>query len=427
MTRRTVLDDVTLDLGTNLSSALELLPTSTKQEDISVYARGVLDVVKEAPAFYTGAFARRKGALLEAGANCWKATCTGRFIVGLGDASVRQTGLRLLRPWGVPFLPGSALKGVAAKTAHLRGGEWAAATGPGEPVGKHHAELFGSVELAGLVTFHDAWWVPTAELQIHSDVMTVHHRDYYGGKGAPLDTDAPNPVSFLSASGEYLLALSGPEGWVQLALELLREGLAQDGIGAKTAAGYGRFEVGDEELSEKETLRRGVKRSLATLVVRDTGPGSRQAVAREILAARGTLSDDEVLDEAAKVIAAKRREWKDWLGSEKRTEDERWLLGALERATTPKVAPAVPATPTAPEPKARETTEHWVEGVAEVIIDRKNRPVVRLTLEGQPHPIERQRKDVEPKKVTLPAGSFRVRARLSGSKHDKLEELEIVE
>lgn len=432
MTRRVALDQVGLDPSTNLSSAFELFPKSKnadhtlEQIDIAAYARGVLDKVKAPTHFYEGAFTRRKAALLESGARCWGARCTGRFVVGLGDASVRQTGLRLLRPWGVPYLPGSALKGVAAKAAHLRGGDWSAAESPGAAIGKHHEELFGSVDLAGLVTFHDAWWVPATSFPIHADVMTVHHSDYYGGRGAPLDTDSPNPVSFLSANGDYLLALSGPEDWVALAFDLLKEALERDGIGAKTAAGYGRFDVGAEEVSERETQKRRVKHSLASLIDRDTGPGTRQAVARELLEARGTLSDDEVIDHAVTLISAKRREWKDWLTSDKRTEEERWLLRALERASA---AVPVAATPTAPTAAAapKASAEHWVEGVAELVKDRKNKLFVRLTVEGRGKPIERERKDVEPKKAPLPEGRFRVRARLEGSKLDKLVAIEILE
>lgn len=42
-------------------------------------------------------------------------------------------------------------------------------------------------------------------------------------------------------------------------------------------------------------------------------------------------------------------------------------------------------------------------------------------------PLERPRKDVEPKKLALPEGSFRVRARLEGAKLDKLAEIDLLE
>ncbi|AEH24490.1 type III-B CRISPR module RAMP protein Cmr6 [Pyrococcus yayanosii] len=36
-----------------------------------------------------------------------------RLVVGLGDESVYETSIRLLRNYGVPYIPGSALKGIA--------------------------------------------------------------------------------------------------------------------------------------------------------------------------------------------------------------------------------------------------------------------------------------------------------------------------
>ncbi len=39
---------------------------------------------------------------------------TGRLIVGLGSESVLETGIRLHHTYGMPIIPGSALKGLAA-------------------------------------------------------------------------------------------------------------------------------------------------------------------------------------------------------------------------------------------------------------------------------------------------------------------------
>src|SRR5512145_776298 len=47
-----------------------------------------------------------------------QATVLGRVALGLGARGVLESGLRLEHTWGVPVLPGSALKGVAAAAAH---------------------------------------------------------------------------------------------------------------------------------------------------------------------------------------------------------------------------------------------------------------------------------------------------------------------
>src|SRR5690606_38741806 len=55
--------------------------------------------------------------------------------------------------------------------------------------------------------------------------------------------DDPNPVPFLTATGEFVLVLHGPDGaWVNLAMEVVTEALAHIGIGAKTNSDdYGRM------------------------------------------------------------------------------------------------------------------------------------------------------------------------------------------
>jgi CRISPR-associated protein Cmr6 len=176
-----------------------------------------------------------------------EALVLGRMVVGLGAESVLETSIALHRTYGVPYIPGSALKGLAAAAAHkrLEDPAWRK-IGDDGAIGPSHRSLFGDQESAGYVTFHDALWIPNGDkLPLDLDVMTVHHPDYYQGKNdaPPADWDNPNPVAFVSARGRYLLALTGLEEWVRVAMEILRDALEQDGIGAKTAAGYGRMSV----------------------------------------------------------------------------------------------------------------------------------------------------------------------------------------
>lgn len=174
-----------------------------------------------------------------------EATVLGRMAVGLGAESVLETAIALHRTYGVPYIPGSALKGLAAAAAHqhLENSVWRKVLDDGT-MGESHQILFGNQESSGYVTFHDALWIPNGDpLPFDLDVMTVHHPGYYRGEGPPADWDSPNPVAFLSARGKYLLAATGPEDWVNAAMEILKDALEKDGIGAKTAAGYGRMKV----------------------------------------------------------------------------------------------------------------------------------------------------------------------------------------
>lgn len=192
------------------------------------------------PDGYPAAFERWKAGFSEETATVVSARATGRIAIGLGNASPIEVGLTLDHTWGVPILPGSALKGLAAAAArHLHDSpEWI-------PGGKSYDTLFGTTEVAGAVDFMDAWWDPRgAALPIHLDVMTVHHAQYYmTGSVPPADTDAPNPVSFATVNGKYLFVVVGPKAWREAAMTLLSEGMSNLGIGAKTNAGYGRMHV----------------------------------------------------------------------------------------------------------------------------------------------------------------------------------------
>ena len=192
----------------------------------------------------------------------------GRLIVGLGGDNVLETGITLHHTYGVPIIPGSALKGLAAHYCDqvwgLADPKFRKARGKkDEAIGTYHEVLFGATEDSGHITFHDAWIIPdtiradgTSGLVL--DVITPHHSDYYSEKtyesGAkkgdlipPTDFDGPNPITFLSVAGAFHIAIScdvpGESGdcWAKLAFDLLKESLREWGVGGKTSSGYGRL------------------------------------------------------------------------------------------------------------------------------------------------------------------------------------------
>lgn len=194
------------------------------------------------------------------------ARALGRLVIGLGAKGVLEAGLRVEPTWGVPVLPGSALKGLAAAAAHqLVSGDWKKSAGwprakAANPPSSFE-NLFGTRDAAGLVIFHDAWWVPDENyLPFAPDIMTVHHGDYYQSKGkppAPTDFDTPTPVAFMTVTGRYLVVLEGEENWCRAAEKLLELGLSQLGIGAKTSAGYGRMNLEEPFDSEIRQIPTG--------------------------------------------------------------------------------------------------------------------------------------------------------------------------
>ncbi|MGL6226199.1 MAG: type III-B CRISPR module RAMP protein Cmr6 [Thermoguttaceae bacterium] len=193
-----------------------------------------------------------------------------RMIIGLGSDNVLEAGLTLHHTYGVPYIPGSAVKGLCAHYCHDLGGEFV-------KEGKLHTTIFGDTKQAGMIRFHDALIDPDSVKDcLKDDVMTPHHSDYYGAKDetAPTDFDSPVPVTFLSVSGKFLFVISSddvdesgkvtPLGkkWIDFAWKLLGDALSNKGIGGKTNSGYGFGTL--EELPEplKLPIKQGTLKTL---------------------------------------------------------------------------------------------------------------------------------------------------------------------
>ena len=195
---------------------------------------------------------------------------SGRLIVGLGSENVLETGIRLHHTYGMPLIPGSALKGLAAHYCDQVWGQRDLDTPSDSAVkfrsprpevrkenrsaekqGDYHALLFGNADEIGCIVFHDGWLKPDPDQEpLKLDVMTPHHPKWLDGSVPPTDFDSPIPVPFLSVVGTFQIAVSwnGPstdqsQKWTQLAYDLGAEALSKWGIGGKTTSGYGRLDV----------------------------------------------------------------------------------------------------------------------------------------------------------------------------------------
>lgn len=171
-------------------------------------------------------------------------TLENRLLIGLTGQGALETGCSLSRNYGMPYIPGSSVKGVLRAWAnkHLAGHS------------DELEQLFGTDDseqpyrVSGLVTFHDAWWIPDPAKKEHKpfvlDVVTTHHQAYYNGTQAePSDKDSPIPNHLLAVQGSFLFVLEGEPAAIDLCQTLLEKALANNGIGAKTAAGYGYMKV----------------------------------------------------------------------------------------------------------------------------------------------------------------------------------------
>lgn len=192
------------------------------------------------PPLYRQAFGRWINVLDAMGVRPRVARALFRLAVGHGGESVIETGMTLHHTYGVPYIPGSSLKGTAASFADRElTGLWAAG-------GNAHHTLFGTTDSAAYVDFLDALPLP-GKWHLQRDVLTVHHPKYYRGEPvAPADWDDPTPIYFLTAVGEFLIALhpsTGAEAWAEAGYGVLKMALEDEGVGGKTSSGYGRLRM----------------------------------------------------------------------------------------------------------------------------------------------------------------------------------------
>lgn len=166
------------------------------------------------------------------------AKTSGRMVVNLGADSVTEVSIALHHTYGVPYIPGTALKGLAAHYANSNmGTAWKKGTDA-------YKAIFGTGKTAGYVTFYDALFVPEqANPQpLQKDTVTGHHQNYNKGDNLPpADWDSPTIIPFISVDGKFLIAISGDEKAKPVAMEILRLALLNEGVGAKTSSGYGRM------------------------------------------------------------------------------------------------------------------------------------------------------------------------------------------
>lgn len=216
------------------------------------------------------------------------AIATAPFTTGLGNEHPLENGFAFLNPYGLPYLPGSGIKGVLRQAAReLASGDWGEAQGwdtekihllerQGQPTIDLSVldVLFGreteggdSDHVRGALSFWDALpQIPGDSLTV--DIMTPHQSHYYqqkndrksGASTSPHDSGAPNPISFLTlAPGtgfafhvacdavhlERLAPDLAHEGrWKRLLSAAFEHAFEWLGFGAKTAVGYGAMESG---------------------------------------------------------------------------------------------------------------------------------------------------------------------------------------
>ena len=237
---------------------------------------------------------------LPARAECVWGELRSRLAVNLAGGILENANICLHPHFGYPYLPGSAVKGIARHAAWC---EWKKLEGEAkQAIARRISTVFGyptgdkklddalkadeeareaKENHAGCVAFLGAF--PEGKANIEVDVLTCHHAKYYSGsKPQATDDESPNVQAFpVVASGtvfcfplvplrrgksekEMVDAMEDAQTWLRKAIEV-------NGAGAKTAAGYGWF---GDVLPQKEARYRNrleakrVRTRLSALVVR---------------------------------------------------------------------------------------------------------------------------------------------------------------
>ncbi len=193
-------------------------------------------------------------------------TTKWRLTIGLGIASVYETSITLHHIYGIPYIPGSAVKGVVRSyiIQEFFGREEQDLKNAEKKAMENEAfvNIFGSQKQEGGIIFFDAF--PIEAPSIEPDIMNVHYPNYYSGEEPPTDYQNPNPIYFLTVRGKFKFVIAARKGSLNedkyifsppkdyqpqegnnyvkgTIMWWLYEALSVRGIGAKTAVGYGRM------------------------------------------------------------------------------------------------------------------------------------------------------------------------------------------
>lgn len=208
----------------------------------------------------------------------FSAEVANKIVVGLGGVSVYENDITLHHTYGVPYIPGQAIKGILRNyivNKYVPNISELDERQIDEIIKKEYplfSEIFGSgnsryEENQGKIIFFDSY--PDGNIKIDVDVMTPHHKEYYGtdSEKLPYDDDVVSPIKFLVVDNEvenrklkfiFNIAINKNYDFStyekkekskieDIVLNNLKEALFYIGVGAKTALGYGHF-INSKEL-----------------------------------------------------------------------------------------------------------------------------------------------------------------------------------
>ena len=243
------------------------------------------------------------------------AKSTSPFVTGMGNEHPLENGFLFLNPYGLPYLPGSSIKGVLRRaTEELIHANWFSGEGNwnvldifylfgletisgsdewyrGFAVDKEQIEKYlhfiapnqsdqhenilnanspilelvrsRNLSAKGILSFWDCY--PSGYIELEFDIMTPHQTDYHQKEGEPHDSESPNPIRFLtipprsqftfhiSLPDAYQIREYIPKNWQEIIEKAFEHAFHWLGFGAKTAVGYGT--MSRDKIKENQVIK----------------------------------------------------------------------------------------------------------------------------------------------------------------------------
>lgn len=276
------------------------------------------------------------------------------FTTGLGNEHPLENGFAFLNPYGLPYLPGSGVKGVIRQAAReLASGDWAD-TGGWSTAPRHEIRiqqgkqeiilqlsdldvLFGlqskdgdKQHFRGVLSFWDL--IPSLSGNaLMVEIMTPHQTHYYQHGESPHESGQPNPISFLTVPPgsrftfhvtcdptRLPMLLAQDSQWQHLLRAAFEHAFTWLGFGAKTAVGYGAMARdaaaearAEQARAEQQAAKQQAAEAQAREQARQAALAQLSPVERSIQEFLDTRADPNQAEISAVIAAVKQGHWSD--------------------------------------------------------------------------------------------------------------------
>jgi len=236
-----------------------------------------------------------------------KAKLKTPLITGIGETHPHEVSMVFDHNLGIPYIPASGIKGIIRfvhtiglipdippekiKTDKETGQQYF-----NDEEDESILNLFGTQAKRGSIFFLDSYPEKTPDL--HVDIMNPHYGEYYSddkNTTPPGDYLNPTPLKFLTVAKDTVFIFRAlidkkyPE-LTDMVKTAFRKSLTEEGMGAKTAVGYGLFDHLKEE--EADSVIEAVEKEKERLVLAE-----KEALAKAETDRKANMSEDDIIIE----------------------------------------------------------------------------------------------------------------------------------